>query len=79
MIFSFIYRKFGKGICLRSENFFSFIINDRLKSLAQSGQIYDRQEAKQYPFTGYVALRTVPTIVTAHTFCASRDTRVSYG
>ena len=22
-------------------------------------------------------LRTVPTIVTAHTFCASRDTRVS--
>ena len=26
-----------------------------------------------------VELRTVPTIVTAHTFCASRDTRVSYG
>ena len=26
-----------------------------------------------------VRLRTVPTIVTAHTFCASRDTRVSYG
>ena len=26
-----------------------------------------------------VLLRTVPTIVTAHTFCASRDTRVSYG
>ena len=25
------------------------------------------------------SLRTVPTIVTAHTFCASRDTRVSYG
>ena len=24
-------------------------------------------------------LRTVPTIVTAHTFCASRDTQVSYG
>ena len=24
-------------------------------------------------------LRTVPTIVTAHTFCASRDTWVSYG
>ena len=24
-------------------------------------------------------LRTVPSIVTAHTFCASRDTRVSYG
>ena len=24
-------------------------------------------------------LRTVPTIVTAHTFCASQDTRVSYG
>ena len=24
-------------------------------------------------------LRKVPTIVTAHTFCASRDTRVSYG
>ena len=23
--------------------------------------------------------RTVPTIVTAHTFCASRDIRVSYG
>ena len=24
-------------------------------------------------------LRTVPTFVTAHTFCASRDTRASYG
>ena len=24
-------------------------------------------------------LRTVPTFVTAHTFCASRDTQVSYG
>ena len=23
-------------------------------------------------------LRTVPTIVTAHTFCASPDTRISY-
>ena len=29
---------------------------------------------------GYIdKLRTVPTIVTAHTFCASRYTRVSYG
>ena len=26
-----------------------------------------------------VGLRTVPTIVIAHTFCASRDTRISYG
>ena len=26
-----------------------------------------------------IGLRTVPTFVTAHTFCASRDTRVSYG
>ena len=26
-----------------------------------------------------VSFRTVPTFVTAHTFCASRDTRVSYG
>ena len=25
------------------------------------------------------SLRTVPTIVLAHTFCASRDTRISYG
>ena len=25
------------------------------------------------------ALRTVPIIVTAHTFCASQDTRVFYG
>ena len=24
-------------------------------------------------------LRTVPTFVSAHTFCASRDTRVSFG
>ena len=24
-------------------------------------------------------LRTVPTFITAHTFCASQDTRVSYG
>ena len=28
---------------------------------------------------GYGGVRTVPTIVTAQTFCASRDTRVSYG
>ena len=27
----------------------------------------------------YRVLRTVPTIVIAHTFCASRDTRISYG
>ena len=26
-----------------------------------------------------IHLRTVPTFVTAHTFCASRDTRISYG
>ena len=26
-----------------------------------------------------IKLRTVPTFVTAHTFCASRDTRASYG
>ena len=25
------------------------------------------------------SLRTVPTIVIAHTFCASPDTRISYG
>ena len=25
------------------------------------------------------SLRTVPTFVTAHTFCASQDTRISYG
>ena len=25
-----------------------------------------------------IDLRTVPTIVIAHTFCASRDTRISY-
>ena len=25
-----------------------------------------------------ITLRTVPTIVTAHTFCASQDTQVSY-
>ena len=28
--------------------------------------------------TPFVHLRTVPTIVIAHTFCASRDTRISY-
>ena len=27
---------------------------------------------------GLINLRTVPTIVIAHTFCASRDTRISY-
>ena len=27
---------------------------------------------------GICHLRTVPTIVIAHTFCASRDTRISY-
>ena len=30
-------------------------------------------------FDKNINLRTVPTFVTAHTFCASRDTRVSYG
>ena len=28
--------------------------------------------------TRFLVLRTVPTIVIAHTFCASRDTRISY-
>ena len=36
---------------------------------------HDGTELRDSPET----LRTVPTIVTAHTFCASRDTRVSYG
>ena len=27
----------------------------------------------------FCSLRTVPTFVTAHTFCASQDTRISYG
>ena len=31
------------------------------------------------PIRVQTILRTVPTIVTAHTFCVSRDTRVSYG
>ena len=29
-------------------------------------------------WVAYFDLRTVPTIVTAHTFCASPDTRISY-
>ena len=29
--------------------------------------------------TNRTSLRTVPTFVTARTFCASRDTQVSYG
>ena len=33
----------------------------------------------QERFSNLTILRTVPTIVTAHTFCALRDTRVSYG
>ena len=32
-----------------------------------------------FVFFFFISLRTVPTFVTAHTFCASRDTRVSYG
>ena len=32
-----------------------------------------------YQKRGCNRLRTVPTIVTAHAFCAFRDTRVSYG
>ena len=28
--------------------------------------------------SAYLSLRTVPTIVIAHTFCASPDTRISY-
>ena len=31
------------------------------------------------PLATVTLLRTVPTFVTAHTFCASRDSRVSYG
>ena len=41
-----------------------------------------RKKMKSSPSCVHVlhkTLRTVPTIVTAHTFCASRDTRVSYG
>ena len=37
------------------------------------------QEGIQHDYQTLLNLRTVPTIVTAHTFCASRDTRVSYG
>ena len=36
------------------------------------------RESKTFSFISNSKL-TVPTIVTAHTFCASRDTRVSYG
>ena len=32
-----------------------------------------------HPLQPKTILRTVPTFVTVHTFCASRDTRVSYG
>ena len=37
-----------------------------------------QQQLNQLNLALNFALRTVPIIVTAHTFCASRDTRVSF-
>ena len=42
---------------------------------------YSSQALEGYVFASLINiffLRTVPTIVIAHTFCASRDTRISY-
>ena len=46
----------------------------------RQGLVYVRMENQNNPFwSAENLLRAVPTIVTAHTFCAPRDTRVSYG
>ena len=46
-----------------------------LRDLLSSKNHWSLGEAQQDAFS---SLRTVPTIVIAHTFCASRDTRISY-
>ena len=43
-----------------------------------STRVYRISRQATEPFDTNSNLRTVPTIVIAHTFCASRDTRVSY-
>ena len=69
-------------------NFFIIIIawfSDEYNSMlilrtvnpVQSRQLCDLKTEQQ--ILNKLELRTVPTIVTAHTFCASRDTQVSYG
>ena len=50
----------------------SFILTSNFGTEAERSYYFWQFEPKKF-------LRTVPTIVTAHTFCASRDTRVSCG
>ena len=52
-----------------------------VRTLYVRTDVHDVMAIKPNFFTsmGYhIFLRTVPTIVIAHTFCASRDTRISY-
>ena len=64
-------------------------INPPLRTIAATGLLEITKGEKHSKPTEILAIeagyrregfqRTVPTIVTAHTFCASRDARVSYG
>ena len=49
-----------------------------IKSDSFEGQAIDDVKSGQKIPRDIFVLRTVPTIVIAHTFCASRDTRISY-
>ena len=69
---------------MQIRNLIRLSLTDRLKSIVcnQSSQEKIRgQRGKLVVLAGICEfhLRTVHTFVTAHTFCASRDTRVSYG
>ena len=58
-------------------------VQDTVQLFNKVGFLLNKEKSILIPsyeltFLGFV-LRTAPTIVTAHTFCASRDTRFSYG
>ena len=57
----------------------SFLERQHYKKCTFIAQLRASKARARGPIHKRFGLRTVPTIVTAHTFCASRDTRVSYG
>ena len=57
-----------------------FLKFPKLASLIHGkNDLYFAITSLQVPLCLFLLSFTVPTFVTAHTFCASRDTRVSYG
>ena len=56
---------------------FAFVVRAVTVVLSENLRINIVHDTMQV--SGKLDLRTVPSFVTAHTFCASLDTRVTYG